>query len=590
MGSDDRIRAAFDDLERQVRSEVSTRQALERTVGSRRWAGTPALVAAALVVVLIGGAAVLDLLPGDPDTTIPPATQPDLSAPSTPEPTSEVPGSSAPTTEPGEPTTTQSVEPTVGPDAPLYRVDDAAVSADTSDPFLNVREDPDPSAPIVEKLPPTYSALIPTGGVVELDSGAVWWEVDLGLPVRSGPIDPASATGWVNAAYLVALPQGSPVTEDEVPACSASVDGEFNDAGGQAAIGGVVSVDLGDGCTRSVVSFVDAAGPVAQLPGYGMSVSAHPLQIDVDVDEVSVASGDVLYVARGWDGHLDLVGPGVEQAWMTPLPDRGLLVVDTVGTTPPRTPLVALTREPSVGQGTIAVEGLARPFEASLGVTIEDASGNRVEAVYSGTWEGTVRADAVGVPTLDWTEAWGRFAVEASGLPAGEYVLILDPGAESQDVVLRVPFTVDDGAAADAPSADANSIASAMRSFASDPSQFDQIPFDPEVTLGLMEGRTDQFVRADLADPATWQLDVDGYRARSGSADLLAELRRPVRITEGEIPHCASPPAPIPNDLAGFDRINLEPIGITSCIDWFSLSLFVDGGDVVGVLYDLYEP
>lgn len=87
------LRTAFQHLKEDVMNNVQTDQRLEEIVGRRTWvrSGIVAFAGAAVVVLLVG-AALLALRPGDPTETVPPATG------STPPPTTVVETTEPPTT------------------------------------------------------------------------------------------------------------------------------------------------------------------------------------------------------------------------------------------------------------------------------------------------------------------------------------------------------------------------------------------------------------------------------------------------------------------------------------------------------------
>lgn len=596
MNPDDRLRRAFDDLRQQAQTQISPRAGLEQTTRPRRWVGVPALAAALSVLILIGGAAMLDLLPGNP-VEPPVLSQPDAPIQTTPatDPAKSN-GESAPVTAPAtsDPDDIVSTPVDGGPTAPMYRVDTDAVRADTGDPFLNVRVDPDPDADLVVALPPTYSGVVPTGEVVELTSGSSWWEVELRHPVGLDDLYAEKKVGWVNARFLLPLPEGVPVTLEDVPGCRGE-SLEFSDGAGTSQPSTVTSVDvarIGPTCVRYVVGFGTDAGPANHIPPYSLTFSGRPIMLSLGSVAPGATGTGGLFVTRAYDGSVTLLVPGADVASITPVPDRGFLVVDVrpSNSAPPSNDLVALTSDPLIGGGIVSVTGVARPFEANLVARVETATGEPIEAVHAGSVGGTVSATEAGYWTTDWTEAWGRFVVEVSGIPVGDFVLILDPGTENGADELRVPFSMAETGEVSVPSASANLTGMDFATFASDPSQLDQIPLADRVTVGLVEGPTQVLDRQALADPASWVLDVDEYRGRVGTTEVLRAARQPVRISDGVIPHCAAPPAALPNPLAGLDQVNLEPIGVDSCLDWFSISLFLDGDEIVGVLFDLWEP
>ncbi len=159
-------------------------------------------------------------------------------------------------------------------------------------------------------------------------------------------------------------------------------------------------------------------------------------------------TADGIYLVRDGD-RLQLWSPTpVDRLTVHRLDDRGIVVVDLVvdseRAASPTGPGVVLTRQPWAGLGSFEAIGIARPFEANLGVAIYDDSGNPVEAVYSGSLSiGTIRATTYAVQTEDWTQAWAPFAVRAEGLVPGEYTMVLNAqGGSDNPQTLQLSFTV----------------------------------------------------------------------------------------------------------------------------------------------------
>lgn len=501
------------------------------------------------------------------------------------------------------------------------RVDTEAVRADTDDPFLNVRAEADGGADLVAKLPPTYRGLRATGDQEATDDGADWIEVQLLHPVSySGP-DPEgeNPTGWVNAAYTVALSEGIGVGLDEVPGCVPAADGDPSTGTltGTAYVYGLESRFLSDDCLRVVLTFASGStpffwtevpagtGPASAIPRV-LVTSSGGTGLTVDLGDVAsawpaaTATDDGVYVTRDADGTLDLISSlPVRSVEATPLPDIGVVVIDleVTGSAPTADRLVVLTDDPLVGAGSVTVSGLARPFEASLGVSIVDEQDREVEAVYSGSASlGTVRASEYGVQTNDWTEAWGRFSVTAEDLAPGDYVMLLDgEGGIDNPTPTRVPFTITDGPAGgtddELPSSGEQAVAQALVQFARG-GNLDPVPLADEVTLGLGLVTTKVVGAQELADRATWVIDQDVFAGYGGPFDLLEPVANgPVGFSRGPIDHCAAPPLEWPEEWASLSQISIEPVGIDSCIGWYGLSLFLNtDGEIEAVVLDLWEP
>lgn len=607
MSADDRTRRAFDDLGDRT-EQIDPQTSLQRMhrgapSGSRRWVW--ALAGAAAVLALVGTVALFGLFPGTPDDDrdFADTTTTDVTVPDT-------------TTTTSFADTTTTVAPPVD-GATWFRVDRDLVEADTADPFLNVRRNPDPSSPIVAKLPSTYAGIRWIGRSETSDDGGTWYEIELIDPVTIltlGDVAPGgNPTGYVNATYLEETPEGLPVTADEMAPCAG--EGEFGGSGQTPAhVGSVRAAQLSPTCTRIVVGFAsgDASfswdgipantGPTNGLPRWYEAQSPWPLIVALpETTTVWPEATDIdgAYVVRNPDRSLSLVVMlPAEETLVRTVPDRGLLVVDLVAGSrqvPPAGANVVLTADPLLPAGGIEVVGITRPFEANLGVSVLDSAGAPVEAVFSGsTFFGTIRTDAYAVQTSDWMEAWGRFALRVEGLAEGSYTLVLDPdGGSDRPRTLDIPFTVAEaGDQATVPSADANRLALEVVAFA----QGSTVPPPLAETVLLRLGNQETVTRTgtELADRAKWVIDAADFEGFAGPFDPLGVIaaRPEVTVSEGPIPHCAAPPI---DWWPGADlvrpQINLEPVGIDSCIQWYAVALRVNAsGEIQEIILDLFGP
>jgi hypothetical protein len=595
MSHEDRLRAAFDDLDRRV-GEVPHRS----WNPGRRPRYMAALAGAAAVVVVIGGAALFQLLPGEPPTSAPPLTQPTTvtTVPPSTTGTSQAP----PSTQPGG--------------GNRYRVDTEKVAADTDDPFLNVRWAAGAGSDLLAKLPPGYRGLAWTGATEATEDGATWYEVELLHPVAGvnppEPLEGRNPRGWVNAAYLLPLPDGLSVGTAELAPCPAEGESGLADGPSDAHVYSLETARVADGCTRIVVGFgggtlgyswddpsMEDVAPLDRVPAWNTVQEPWPLVIDLPATArvwPGATDADGVYVARSASLALQLVSL-LPSDRTTVRSFDGWLVIDLEGGSqpiPPADGLVALTQQQWIGAGFITVSGLARPFEANLGVSVIDAAGNREEAVYSGsTFLGTIRTDQYAVQTYDWTEAWAPFSVEVAGLSPGSYILKLDAdGASDSPRTLDIPFDITEaGEAPQPPGEEANQIASALAGFSSGgpaPSFADQVI----VRLGNQDRKI--LSAAEAADRDNWTIEAALFNGYSGPFTPLGTLAgRPFRrITTGTVDHCASPPVDFwPGETVTPPPIHIEPIEIGSCLQWFDVVIRVDTqGRIQEVVLDLYEP
>jgi hypothetical protein len=125
---------------------------------------------------------------------------------------------------------------------------------------------------------------------------------------------------------------------------------------------------------------------------------------------------------------------------------------------------------------------------------------------------------------------------------------------------------------------------------------------DEGVWLGLGETLVVRRSREELSDAANWRLDVDSFRARIGpfsALELIAthEIAADESVVDvpglklGPHPRCTGPPIPAPDELAGLRQVSLQAAEPRSCLDWWSVDLFIRrGGQLVAVTLDLFEP
>jgi hypothetical protein len=122
------------------------------------------------------------------------------------------------------------------------------------------------------------------------------------------------------------------------------------------------------------------------------------------------------------------------------------------------------------------------------------------------------------------------------------------------------------------------------------------------VRLGLADIVSEPIPVAELGDRARWVMHAEEFRGYAGpfsALETLAQWRTnaggpPVEelvVTVGDHPHCASAPVPPPNEVEDFQRVSVQPVGIDSCIQWWTVDLFVtDDGGIAAVTLDRYEP
>lgn len=136
-----------------------------------------------------------------------------------------------------------------------------------------------------------------------------------------------------------------------------------------------------------------------------------------------------------------------------------------------------------------------------------------------------------------------------------------------------------------------------------------RLPWSPAgVRLGLGSELLADLDPSRRHTPTSWRISSPNFRGHTGPFSALRTLRLHVeqtgpeapqrlsgdlQVTVGPHPHCASPPEPPPRGMEAMRRVSVQPAddSITSCLDWFTVDLFLDtGGDIAAVTLDLWEP
>lgn len=140
--------------------------------------------------------------------------------------------------------------------------------------------------------------------------------------------------------------------------------------------------------------------------------------------------------------------------------------------------------------------------------------------------------------------------------------------------------------------------------FARDPTEANlaALPLGPEISLGLGSDLVAVRSAENLADPSEWVIQLpngEPFRASTGTFSAVEIAAHPssTSVSVGEHPHCASPPIPPPDEVAGLRRVSVQgnwDDGIDapdSCLSWFTVDFFVaDNGQVAAITLDLWEP
>ena len=180
------------------------------------------------------------------------------------------------------------------------------------------------------------------------------------------------------------------------------------------------------------------------------------------------------------------------------------------------------------------------------------------------------------LPTLSASDgvSWTDTTVEIAAYFDGNRLILGGPGSadpSEQDLALAEAFV--DFAAGPNPDTAA------------------QVPFGESVEIGLGPDALKVLSGDDLADPSAWVFDTEFFRAYTGPFTALTLVKEPFTVTIGTHPHCASPPVAPPSGFETYRRVSLQPETATSCLEWWTVDLFVDADGTIGaVTMDLYEP
>jgi hypothetical protein len=124
------------------------------------------------------------------------------------------------------------------------------------------------------------------------------------------------------------------------------------------------------------------------------------------------------------------------------------------------------------------------------------------------------------------------------------------------------------------------------------------LPWAPRVWLGLGENLFTAERRSALAEPETWDIDVDAYGA-VGPMNALRPVRLVARrdgagalaTSVGGHPQCVGGPSRAPASFRAATRISIQPADPDSCLQWFAVDLYVDArGQVIAVTLEQWEP
>lgn len=120
----------------------------------------------------------------------------------------------------------------------------------------------------------------------------------------------------------------------------------------------------------------------------------------------------------------------------------------------------------------------------------------------------------------------------------------------------------------------------------------DELPLAATVQLGLHNSLEIERTPDELADVESWIVPRSEYAGFSGPFNVLDPIRRgrTLNITEGPQPHCAGPPLDPPPGLEDAMLVSGQPKQSDSCIDWFSLNVWMQNGEVTAITLELFGP
>jgi hypothetical protein len=453
--NDDRIKAAFGDLNRQAadadpepslaRLGSTTSTTRKIPVARPRW--IPALAAAAALIVAVGAVAILTRGPdgGDVAATNPPSGSVATTLPAvTDGSTVDTAGGVDPvdTTEPtgveGSDVTT-TTDPLEGRE-PVFAGEGWRVTGVAVDDVLNVRSGPGTANDIVGTLAPDDVNVRLTGWGTTLADGNEWW----GVLLSDG------TEGWVNNAFLTAPESWTGDVRAEQ--CGLEPTPDFGQGGPAPdptdqpnALVGIAHVDGGD-CDRYVFVLGDYGpdgtyAPVASFNAFGVEVS-EPGELMISLPE-SVVEAMQVATADHIDGRLvlattpeaDLASSQVSMRIFGSYDSYAVsfranparVILDVTDTTQQAIPVVEGTGTYIVplilsGDNQVEFRGFARPFEAQGNLRIVPITGSVAAAEFAGP---SVRfqdgADAAF--GASWWPAYGEFSGWINGLTSGTYDL-----------------------------------------------------------------------------------------------------------------------------------------------------------------------
>ena len=331
----------------------------------------------------------------------------------------------------------------------------------------------------------------------------------------------------------------------------------------------------GTGCRTFTGSYVINGGSVL-LPDFAMDGEC-PVQLTTQDNQVVTVLGDGFTPSIDGD-RLTLTSAGNEGLGYKAIED------DELEPSEPETePLTAADLQGNSIEGDVVMEAFL--VDAGGGWYLCDEVDTSLITRCRGAWVPVVHVDQ---------EILEQFGPKELGDDLGTWRQTEEPVLLSGRVLVDGRLELDDSSVSSQPTdADAD-LASMALALDPDAPNVASLPFSPDgVTMGLGNAEVREVAASDLADPANWAFELEGFRGRTGTFSALAALAQAdqTEVIVGTHNHCASPPTPIPAALRDARRVSIQPTGIDSCIDWWTVGLYLDdAGEVVGIVFDTWEP
>ena len=258
--------------------------------------------------------------------------------------------------------------------------------------------------------------------------------------------------------------------------------------------------------------------------------------------------------------------------------------VTAPGTTTVSAPETTVPTDGPVEIGALLADSTPRDVDVS-GYVVWDDAGARLCEVLMESFPPQCGGDAVAIAN---PESLGVELREEQGIRWTDDRIVVEASFDGTRLVLAAEVTDPNE-----PTVDDMLLAAAFEVFASDPTEltFAEVPFADEVSLGLGETIEGVFARSELTKRATWTIERDEFRAYAGPFSVLGLIGHPYDLTVGEHDRCVAEPVPAPTGFENHRRISIQPSDATSCLEWSSIDLFVNGdGEIEAVTLDLYGP